>query len=140
MRFQRSRPLIMRCLQIRHGECSEKDGNIHRNGAIFRKDIQLLAYADEIDIIERSSKRNVTAAFSAIEQEPTNMGLAVSKEGKRKYILSTRRDVRRVDSQITTDNYTFDTVKEFIMAPPLPPKMMSLWRSKSKITTDALNR
>ena len=26
----------------------------------------------------------------------------------------TRRDMRRIDSQITADNYTFDTVKEFI--------------------------
>ena len=38
--------------------------------------------------------------------------------------------MRRVDSQISVDNYTFDNVKEFfILAPPLPPKMMSVWRS-----------
>ena len=29
-------------------------------------------------------------------------------------IFSTSRDVRRIDSRITADNYTFDTVKEFI--------------------------
>ena len=29
-------------------------------------------------------------------------------------MFSISRDVRRVDSQITNDNYTFDTVKEFI--------------------------
>ena len=29
-------------------------------------------------------------------------------------MLSTSRDVRRTDSQITADNYTFDTVKEII--------------------------
>ena len=41
------------------------------------------------------------------------MRLAVN-EGKTKYIFSTSRDQRRIDSQITADNYTFDTVKEFI--------------------------
>ena len=39
------------------------------------------------------------SAFGAIERESTKMGLA---------------DVRRIDSRITVDNYTFDTVKEFI--------------------------
>ena len=29
-------------------------------------------------------------------------------------MFSTSRDVRRIDSRITADNYTFDTVKEFI--------------------------
>ena len=29
-------------------------------------------------------------------------------------MLSTTRDEQRIDSQITADNYTFDTVKEFI--------------------------
>ena len=62
-------------------------------------------YADDIDI-------------SAIEREYTKMGLAVN-EGKTKYMVSTSRDVRRIDSRITADNYTFDTVKKFI----------SVWRS-----------
>ena len=60
-----------------------------------------------------TSKRDVTAAFSAIERESTKMGLAVN-EGKTKYKFMTTRDVRRIDSQITADNYTFGTVKEFI--------------------------
>ena len=41
------------------------------------------------------------------------MGLAVN-EGKTKYIFPTSRNVRRIESRITVDNYTFDTVKEFI--------------------------
>ena len=35
-------------------------------------------------------------------------------EGKTKCMLSKSRGVRCIDSQITTNNYTFDTVKEFI--------------------------
>ena len=41
------------------------------------------------------------------------MDLAVN-EGKTKYMLSTSRDVQHIKSEITTDNYTFDIVKEFI--------------------------
>ena len=40
---------------------------LHRNGTIFQKSVQLLAYADYIDIIGRD-KWDVTAAFSAIER------------------------------------------------------------------------
>ena len=46
------------------------------------------------------------------------MGLAVNK-GKMKYILSTSRDMRRIRSQTTTDNYTFDVKLKnlYILAP-----------------------
>ena len=55
---------------------------VHRNGTIFQKSFQLLAYADDVDIIGHT-KRYVTAAFSAVERQSTKMGLAVS-EGKTK--------------------------------------------------------
>ena len=89
-----------------------RKAGVHCSGTIFQKIVHLLAYADDIDIIGRT-KRDVTAAFGAIERESTKMGLAVS-EGKTKYMFSTSRDVRCIDSRITADNYTFDTVKEFI--------------------------
>ena len=59
------------------------------------------------------TKRDVTAAFSAIERESTKIALAVN-EGKTKYMFPTSRDVRCIDSLITVDNNTFDTVKEFV--------------------------
>ena len=40
---------------------------------VCQKSVQLLAYADDIDIIGRT-KRDVTAAFGAIERESTKMG------------------------------------------------------------------
>ena len=55
---------------------------LHCNGTIFQKSVQLLAYADDIDIIGLT-KRDVTAAFRAFEQESTKMGLA-ENEGKTK--------------------------------------------------------
>ena len=110
-RFLTRRPLIMRRLQLRHGECPAKTG-VHRSGTIFQTSVQLLVYADDIDIIG-STKRDVNAAFCAIERDCTKMGLAVNK-GKTKYMFSTGRDVRRIDFWITADIYAFDTVKEFI--------------------------
>ena len=83
---------------------------VHRNDTIFQKSVRLLAYADDIDSIGRT-KRDVTAAFSTIERESKSLSANV---GKTKYRLSTSRDVRRSDSQITIDNYSFDTVIEFI--------------------------
>ena len=53
------------------------------------------------------------------------MGLALN-EGKTKYMLSTSSDVRRIDSRITADNYTFDIVKVFIyFGSAVTTKMMS---------------
>ena len=83
-----------------------RKAGVHRCGTIFQKSVQLLAYANDIDIIGRT-KRNVTAAFGAIERESTKM--LVVNEGKTKYMFSTSRDVRRIDSRITVDNYTFDS-------------------------------
>ena len=88
--------------------CVLRKVGLHRSGTIFQKSVQLLAYADDIDIIGRT-KRDVTAVFGAIERQSTKMGLAVN-EGKTKYMFSTSRDVRRTDSRITADNYTLDTV------------------------------
>ena len=66
-----------------------RKAGVHRSGTIFQKSIQLLAYVHDIDIIERT-KRDVSAAFSAIEREFIKMGLAVN-EDKTKYMFSTSR-------------------------------------------------
>ena len=58
-----------------------RKAGVHRKGLIFQKTLQSLAYAD--DIIARS-KRDVSAAFNAVERESTRMCLAVN-EGKTKY-------------------------------------------------------
>ena len=60
-----------------------RKAELHRNGTIFYKSVQLLAYADDIDITGRTM-RDVSAAFSANERESAKKGLAVN-EGKTKY-------------------------------------------------------
>ena len=80
--------------------------------ALFSKCFLKFLFSNDIGVIGLT-KQHVTAAFSAIERESTRMGLAVNG-GKIKYMLSGSRDVRRIDSQITADNYAFETVKEFV--------------------------
>ena len=88
-----------------------RKAGVHRNGTIFYKGVQLLAYADDIDIIGRT-KRDVTAAFTAIEKESAKVGLAVN-EGKTKYMLPAGRGARRLGSHVSTGEYNFEVVKEF---------------------------
>ena len=45
---------------------------VHRNGTIFQRSLQSVEYTEDIDIIGRT-KRDVTAAFSRIEWESTEM-------------------------------------------------------------------
>lgn len=47
---------------------------VYRNGTIFCKSVQLLAYENDIDSIGHI-KSDVTSAFSAIERMSINMGL-----------------------------------------------------------------
>ena len=89
-----------------------RKAGVLRNGTIFYKSVQLLAYADDIDIIG-GTMRDVTAAFSAIERASAKMALTINKD-KMKYMLTTSGVVPRMGSQITASSYNFDAVKEFI--------------------------
>lgn len=57
--------------------------------------------------------RDVTAAYSAIELESDEIGLGVNKS-KTHCMLSIIGGMRRIGSQITADNRTFDVVNEFV--------------------------
>ena len=59
-----------------------RKADVHRNGTIFYKSVQLVAYAD---IIGRTM-RDVTVVFGAIELDSVKMDPAVN-EGKMKYML-----------------------------------------------------
>lgn len=74
---------------------------IDQNCTMFCKSVQLLVYAEDINIT-----RDVTAAFDSIECESDEMGPVVSK-AKIKCMLLISRD------QITADHYTFDAINEF---------------------------
>nr|XP_043068191.1 uncharacterized protein LOC122321607 [Drosophila bipectinata] len=90
-----------------------RKAGVHRSGTILtNRCVQLLGYADDIDIIGRT-KRDVTGAFGAIEKESAKVGLAVNMKTT-KFMVCSSRESRRLDSQLTAENYSFGSFKEFI--------------------------
>ncbi|XP_049318579.1 LINE-1 retrotransposable element ORF2 protein isoform X1 [Bactrocera dorsalis] len=87
---------------------------LNRAGTIFYKSVQLLAYADDIDIIGLNT-RAVSSAFSRLNKEATQMGLAVN-EGKTKYLLSSNKQSShsRLGFHVTVDSHNFEVVDNFV--------------------------
>ncbi|GFV67993.1 reverse transcriptase domain-containing protein [Trichonephila clavipes] len=56
-----------------------RDSGLDRSGTLWNRSLQLLAYADDIDIIGRSEKA-VKEAFQAFEISATNMGLTINED------------------------------------------------------------
>lgn len=86
-----------------------RESEIDTRGTIFNKSIQLLAYADDIDIIGRS-ERVVREAFSKLEIAAKKMGLTVN-EGKTKYLQTGRTQGK--EKHITIHEYKFENVTQF---------------------------
>ena len=87
---------------------------LNRSGTIFYKSVQLLAYADDIDIIGLNN-RAVSSAFSKLDKEAKRMGLVVN-EDKTKYLLSSNKQSAhsRIGTHVTVDSYNFEVVKDFV--------------------------
>uniref|UniRef100_T1HU63 Reverse transcriptase domain-containing protein n=1 Tax=Rhodnius prolixus TaxID=13249 RepID=T1HU63_RHOPR len=65
-----------------------RESCIQTDGTIFNKSVQLLAYADNLDIIGRSF-RAVEEAFLTLEGPARRMGLVLN-EKKTKYMVTGR--------------------------------------------------
>lgn len=87
---------------------------INTKNIIYNKSSQILAYADDIDVIGRSTTK-VTENFLAIEKAANSVGLKVNEE-KTKYMLSSKQPNRHNDlgSNVTMGPYTIEVVKSFI--------------------------
>ena len=86
-----------------------RDSGINTNGTILQRTIQLLAFADDIDIIGRT-KSSVINAFVALESAAKEMGLVINAD-KTKFLISTNNSPDL--SPLKIGNYTFETVKQF---------------------------
>jgi hypothetical protein len=69
--------------------------NLQTTGTIFNKETQLLAYADDIDIVGRSQSA-VRDAYLALEIEAAKVGLKVNKQNT-KYMSAARNDKTILD-------------------------------------------
>lgn len=88
--------------------------NINTGNIIYNKSSQILAYADDIDVIGRTASI-VTDNFLAIEQSANSVGLKVNSS-KTKYMLSSKNEQRHSDlgPNITMGPHNIEIVKNFI--------------------------
>ena len=90
-------------------EKAVRDSELNTSGTVLQRTVQLLAFADDIDIIGRT-KRAVVEAFVRLESAAKKMGLAIN-EDKTKFMIATNKTIDM--SPLRIDNYTFETVKQF---------------------------
>ena len=88
-----------------------RDANIQTRGNIFYKSVQLLAFADDIDIVARS-ERDIIRTFRAIRTSAELMGLKINEE-KTKYMV-VGRNQEKIDTHIVIDEFKFERVHHFI--------------------------
>ncbi|KAF2886931.1 hypothetical protein ILUMI_19242 [Ignelater luminosus] len=60
-------------------EKAAREANINTRGIIINKSVEILAYADDVDIITRS-KRDVIHAFVSLEEDAKKIGLRINPE------------------------------------------------------------
>jgi hypothetical protein len=86
-----------------------RNAGIEINGTIFYKSVQLLSYADDIDIIARSQTA-LKAAFLSLERAAGEMGLKINEE-KPKYLTTTVNNYQHKHFQI--ENFNSEIVQSF---------------------------
>jgi hypothetical protein len=88
--------------------------NLQTTGTICNKEAQLLAYADDTDIVGRSQPA-VRDAYLALEGEAANVGLKINEQ-KTTYMIAARNDrmIRDVEQSVAIGNKHFEVVKELV--------------------------
>jgi hypothetical protein len=83
-------------------------------GTIYNKETQLLAYADDIDIVGRSQSA-VRDAYLALEKDAAKVGLKINEQ-KTKYMIAVRNDgkIHDVGQSVAIGDKHFEVVKEFV--------------------------
>jgi sorting nexin-29 len=78
---------------------------INQRGNIFYKSVQVLAYADDIDIISRSPK-SLQEATTALDKAATMMGLEINQAKTKYMICGTKK--KYVENGFKVKHTTFD--------------------------------
>ena len=86
-----------------------RKAGIQTSGTIFYKSVQLLAYADDIDIIARSRMELKEASLS-VERAAGEMGLRIN-EKKTKYLAT--RESKNQQRYFQIKNFNFEAVQSF---------------------------
>ncbi|PSN43351.1 hypothetical protein C0J52_15555 [Blattella germanica] len=88
-----------------------RDAGINTRGTIFYKSVQILAYADDIDIIARTP-RAMREAFVSFEKAARKMNLQIN-EGKTKYMPVTKKAPPGEPAFLEIGSYKFEIVCRF---------------------------
>jgi sorting nexin-29 len=82
-------------------------------GTIFSKSSQLLAFADDIDIVGRNL-RSITDVYSKLEREASKIGLQVNEEKTKLLMVSASAWTKqRIGSHLCINDKKFEVVEEF---------------------------
>lgn len=90
-------------------EWTLRNARINTTGTIANRTVQILAYADDIDIASRD-RRELDRCFNDLQQSAQQIGLHVN-EGKTKYLKMSRRTTD--EQSITIGQQTFERVTSF---------------------------
>jgi hypothetical protein len=92
--------------------------SLQTTGTIFNKGTQLLAYADDIDIVGRSQSA-VRDAYLALEGEAAKVGLKINEQ-ETKNMIAAQNDstTRDLGQSVAIDDKHFEVVKEFVYLDP----------------------
>lgn len=93
------------------------EGAIRRSGVntrdtILSKSTQLLAYADDIDIVSRSVE-DLKESFIKIGRTAREIGLEISEEKTKTAHITSKIRVRRIGQSLTIGEYNFEVVNTF---------------------------
>jgi hypothetical protein len=86
--------------------------NLQTTGTIYNQETQLLACADDIDIVGKSQAA-VRDAYLALERKATKVGLKINEQ-KAKYMIADRNDgtIRDVRQTMAIDDKHFEVPNE----------------------------
>ena len=87
-----------------------REANINQRGNIFYKSVQILAYADDTDIVSRSQK-SLQEATIALDRAARMMRLEIN-QAKPKYMICGSKK-RYVESAFKVKRMTFERVNSF---------------------------
>ena len=88
-----------------------RDAALNIRGTIFYKSIQIIAYADDIDIIGRTQSAMIEA-FNSLEKAAKDMNLLVNQE-KSKYMPVTKRSHTHYPHYLEVGPYKFEVIHRF---------------------------
>jgi hypothetical protein len=110
-RIKTGRRFIFAAFQCRAGSyrTTRKPTNNRHN---LQKETQLLAYADDIDIVGRSQSAVRNAYYLALEREAAKVEFKINEQ-KTKYMIGPGI-IRDVGQSVVIGDYHFEVVKEFV--------------------------